>query len=74
MHAELSATLATRRSAGGAPLRVVIEHLHESARDAALDGREPRKTIYAPPSAPHQQGCSTLLCIAFGRDPDEGPR
>lgn len=47
VHAKLTRSLEGRRTALGAPLRVVIEHVHESAREAAEQGREPRKTVYA---------------------------
>ncbi|MDQ3037542.1 MAG: hypothetical protein M3Y87_34425, partial [Myxococcota bacterium] len=46
---KLSEALAQRTTAAGATMRVVIEHVHESPRAAAELGREPRKTVYAPP-------------------------
>jgi hypothetical protein len=46
VHAKLNRALDGRKTASGAQLRVMIEHLHESAREAAEHGREPRKTTY----------------------------
>jgi hypothetical protein len=46
--AKLTAALEDRRTERGAPLRVVIEHFHESPRAAAEAGRAPHKTVYAP--------------------------
>ncbi len=46
VHAQLNRSLSERKTASGAPLRVIIEHLHESALEAAQQDREPRKTTY----------------------------